>query len=78
MSNKILLSFRESNGTLHGQNDMKSAVFFKITSLGMNGSENRYRQNKTGHDKKWLKLGDGNTGVHYTILFIFVHAQNFP
>lgn len=65
---QILLSFRDSNRTTHGWNDMKSAVFFKITSLSMNGSESGCRQKKTGHDNKFLKLGDGDLGAHYRTL----------
>lgn len=51
---------------------MESAVFFKITSPGTNESESGYRQKRIGHDNKMLKLSDGDMGVYYTILFIFI------
>lgn len=29
---------------------------------------------KFGHDLKWLKLGDENMGVHYTIMVILEYV----
>lgn len=77
LRNKILLSFRDSNRTIHGWNDRKSAAFFKVMSLGMNGSQSGYSQTKKEHDNKLLKLGAGDLGARYAILLIFIHAETF-